>query len=188
MIYNDTSVLENHHCYTAFVLVKKHKLLDGVCPEEKSSIRQTMISAILGTDMVHHFSHCSKLEARLANVAAEPIDASSDEDRKLVIVSLLHAADIGNVAKPWKIAKKWAKRVSEEFFAQGDRERELGLPVEEFMDRTKTNWARTSSGFAKFVALKYFKLVSIMLGEPAAHIRKIIMRNITHLEHALEME
>jgi hypothetical protein len=40
---------------------------------------------------------------------------------------LLKCADISNVAKPLPVAMEWAVAVSDEFFAQGDRERRQGI-------------------------------------------------------------
>jgi len=40
----------------------------------------------------------------------------------------LHLADVSNSSKPFDICRAWAWRVLDEFFAQGDAEKELGLP------------------------------------------------------------
>ena len=47
----------------------------------------------------------------------------------------MHCADLGNPTRPLDIYRKWTERVMEEFFLQGDRERELGLPVTPAFDR-----------------------------------------------------
>lgn len=46
----------------------------------------------------------------------------------------LHTADVGNPSKPFEIMKAWTDRVMTEFFAQGDREASLKLPVSQNMD------------------------------------------------------
>lgn len=51
----------------------------------------------------------------------------------------LHAADISNAAKPLTIQTKWAELVLLEFFSQGDREMELGLPISAGFDRRVTS-------------------------------------------------
>ncbi len=42
---------------------------------------------------------------------------------------LLHSADVSNPFKPWPICRAWAGLVLEEFFLQGDKEKEMGLTV-----------------------------------------------------------
>ena len=42
---------------------------------------------------------------------------------------LLKCADISNVVKPVVAAKEWAVAITDEFFAQGDMERSIGIEV-----------------------------------------------------------
>jgi len=55
----------------------------------------------------------------------------------------IHLADISNTSKPWKVCKQWVDLLFVEFFEQGDRERELGMPISYLMDRYTTNAAKS---------------------------------------------
>lgn len=57
--------------------------------------------------------------------------------------ALVHASDIGNPARPFDICKIWALKILSEFFAQGDREKKLGLEVSMLCDRKTTNVAKS---------------------------------------------
>ena len=59
---------------------------------------------------------------------------------------VLHCADIGHPAKEWKLHYKWTKQLLEEFFTQGDREKELGLPISPLCDRTSVLVAESQIG------------------------------------------
>ena len=61
--------------------------------------------------------------------------------RHFIIEMFVHAADISNSAKQFEIARNWAYLVVDEFFTQGEREKDLGLPVSPFMDKDLTNIA-----------------------------------------------
>jgi len=102
--------------------------------------------------------------------------------------TILHLSDISNISKPWEVAKIWTDRVGDEFFrqvathirscslfacfshsrvfaSQGDLEKEKGMPVAPFMDRTKSSKARTSANFIDFVAVPLFQVVAQLLPE-----------------------
>ena len=51
----------------------------------------------------------------------------------------LKCADLGHLALPPALHKKWVERLQQEFYAQGDREREAGLPVSALMERSKAS-------------------------------------------------
>ena len=51
----------------------------------------------------------------------------------------LKCADVGHLALPTRVHKVWVDRLQQEFFLQGDREREAGLPVSALMDRHKAS-------------------------------------------------
>src|SRR4051794_38485078 len=49
---------------------------------------------------------------------------------------IVKCADISNAAKADTLYEGWRLRITDEFYRQGDREREQGLPVSKFMDRS----------------------------------------------------
>jgi hypothetical protein len=57
--------------------------------------------------------------------------------------ALLHASDISNPMKPFEVYKEWTKRVLEEFWIQGDQERDQGLKISYLCDRYTTNMAKS---------------------------------------------
>jgi hypothetical protein len=75
----------------------------------------------------------------------------SPDNRLLINKFFLHAADISNPTKPFSVCKEWALRVMDEFFSQGDREHELGIPMQPLNDRSKVNIPQSQIGFIEFV-------------------------------------
>lgn len=137
--YNDTHVLENHHLSASFSIMSRPEcdLCEGMKREEAAQFRDLMVSLVLVTDMVVHFDFVADVQRRL-----EASDGCLDEkvrDRRVILRLALKCADISNPAKPVRGAVRWTAAVIGEFFHQGDRERELGLPVSPLCDRTTTN-------------------------------------------------
>jgi cAMP-specific phosphodiesterase 4 len=48
---------------------------------------------------------------------------------------MVHCADLSNPTKPLELYRRWVERIMEEFFQQGDREREAGLDISPMCDR-----------------------------------------------------
>ena len=132
ILYNDTSVLENHHCSTAFRLMNKKGLgiFDGMEFAERAEIRKMMIACIIATDMHYHVSLIELISNRASQ---EEWHIDSFTERMNYGKILLHAADLSNPTRPFVISKSWAERVSEEFNAQGKLEKENGIPVSTFL-------------------------------------------------------
>merc|ERR1719362_2518755 len=63
----------------------------------------------------------------------------------------LHVCDVSNPLKPFSICHKWAHRVLDEFFRQGDEEKSRGLPVGMLNDRYKVNRPGSQHGFINFL-------------------------------------
>jgi len=109
--------------------------------KQYAELRRHMVKAILGTDMAKHFSHLNALTSFYTKhepkfqcrAESEPSSQLTEVRRDLANIHLipivLHAADISNVAKPFDVTMFHSVAVMEEFYAQGDLERERNYPV-----------------------------------------------------------
>ena len=186
MRYNDVSVLENYHIAQTFkVLSHSHcNIYKNFSPEEFRICRRRMIEGVLATDMANHQSVLSNIKAKIASFNInkgnnfESIFKSKEiqsnlsklfEAQQGVLNMLIHSADISNPAKPDKISEAWTKRVYDEFFVQGDMEKEMGLPISNFCDRNTTNINKAMIGFINYVVLPTFDLLSTLIWEAAEY-------------------
>lgn len=88
--------------------------------------------------MGQHFDLLSKFSTKLSGLdsAAEDYAATLDDNLVLLLQMALKAADLGHCVSRLPTHKYWSKCLEEEFFAQGDRERALGIsPISPLMDR-----------------------------------------------------
>ncbi|GIL50475.1 hypothetical protein Vafri_6663, partial [Volvox africanus] len=82
--------------------------------------------------------------------APKPLD---DSERLLSLQVLLKVADLGHLAEELDVHKRWLSALEEEFFLQGDEERQRGLPISPLFDREKQGVSKSQVGFFEFVAL-----------------------------------
>ncbi|KAJ3234543.1 cAMP-specific 3',5'-cyclic phosphodiesterase 4D [Chytriomyces hyalinus] len=177
ILYNDKSILENHHLATAFSLMSRTDLdfLGQLPRAEFKNIRETVIEMVLATDLSQHFG----LLASFKNKIAQTFDPKeSREDRVILLKILMKCADVSNPTKEWPIYYPWCERVQEEFMRQGDLEKSLNLPVSPFMDRENINVPSSQIGFMDYVLLPLFEAVNKYIEVP--HILGSLQANREH--------
>lgn len=166
MIYNDNSVLEQHHASAAFqtLLLPENNIVSALSPSAFKSFRQTVIDCVLATDLTHHFSLLSDFKRVVLPTKSLtdslPPTALSDEGKRLVKKFLVKAGDISNPARPLEISLQWTENYQVESFAQGDLERSKGLKISPFMDRLNPKPALCQTRFMDFVAKPIWQLIS----------------------------
>ena len=72
-------------------------------------------------------------------------------DKPRVLSMLLHTCDVSHPAKVWDLHHQWTSRCMEEFFKQGDIERERGLEFSPLCDRHNTMVPQSQIGFIDFI-------------------------------------
>ncbi|XP_012976623.1 calcium/calmodulin-dependent 3',5'-cyclic nucleotide phosphodiesterase 1A isoform X3 [Mesocricetus auratus] len=154
ILYNDRSVLENHHVSAAYRLMQEEEMniFVNLSKDDWRDLRNLVIEMVLSTDMSGHFQQIKNIRSSLQQ--PEGID------RAKTMSLILHAADISHPAKTWKLHYRWTMALMEEFFLQGDKEAELGLPFSPLCDRKSTMVAQSQIGFIDFIVEPTFSLLT----------------------------
>jgi len=167
IVYNDQSVLEMFHIAGSFrvmLTVPGCDITEYMTREQFRQFRETTVSMVLATDLKTHFEHLGRLKTRVAT------DAYASVERKDVLLLLgqaLHAADISNPTKSRPLMMRWTERVMKEFWNQGDKESQLGLPISAFMDRSNPQVPQCQLGFINVLVKPLFVEWHKLLGETA---------------------
>ncbi|XP_027511757.1 calcium/calmodulin-dependent 3',5'-cyclic nucleotide phosphodiesterase 1C isoform X8 [Corapipo altera] len=138
ILYNDRSVLENHHVSAAYRLLQDDEemnILSNLSKDDWREFRALVIEMVLATDMSCHFQQIKAMK----NALQQP----EGIDKPKALSLLLHTADISHPAKAWDLHHRWTMSLLEEFFRQGDKEAELGLPFSPLCDRKSTMVAQS---------------------------------------------
>ncbi|XP_068823627.1 dual specificity calcium/calmodulin-dependent 3',5'-cyclic nucleotide phosphodiesterase 1A [Capricornis sumatraensis] len=154
ILYNDRSVLENHHVSAAYRLMQEEEMnvLVNLSKDDWRDLRNLVIEMVLSTDMSGHFQQIKNIR----NSLQQP----EGLDKAKTMSLILHAADISHPAKSWKLHHRWTMALMEEFFLQGDKEAELGLPFSPLCDRKSTMVAQSQIGFIDFIVEPTFSLLT----------------------------
>ncbi|XP_051937969.1 dual specificity calcium/calmodulin-dependent 3',5'-cyclic nucleotide phosphodiesterase 1A isoform X2 [Hippocampus zosterae] len=153
ILYNDRSVLENHHVSAAYRLMAEDdtNILVNLNKDDWRELRALVIEMVMATDMSCHFQQIKSMRNTLAQ--------SHSVDKVKVLSLMLHAADISHPAKRWPLHYRWTHSLMEEFFRQGDKEVELGLPFSPLCDRQATMIAQSQIGFIDFIVEPTFSVL-----------------------------
>eukprot|EP01028_Stygiella_incarcerata_P003521 TRINITY_DN1715_c0_g1_i1.p1 TRINITY_DN1715_c0_g1~~TRINITY_DN1715_c0_g1_i1.p1 ORF type:complete len:903 (-),score=209.75 TRINITY_DN1715_c0_g1_i1:289-2997(-) len=172
LLYNDQSVLENHHTTQAFDIMFRPgcDFLCNLSTDEFKEMRKGIISAILSTDMEKHSDYVKHLES---------LTPESKVEQSFIMAIILKAADISNVSKTFQLAAKWAVRISHEFASQGDEEVVRKLMISPMCDRrTQAPLGKMQTGFINFVCLPFFKHIVSRLYPKMTHLTDTCMENM----------
>ncbi|XP_063260963.1 dual specificity calcium/calmodulin-dependent 3',5'-cyclic nucleotide phosphodiesterase 1C isoform X10 [Prinia subflava] len=157
ILYNDRSVLENHHVSAAYRLLQDDEemnILSNLSKDDWREFRALVIEMVLATDMSCHFQQIKAMK----NALQQP----EGIDKPKALSLLLHTADISHPAKAWDLHHRWTMCLLEEFFRQGDNEAELGLPFSPLCDRKSTMVAQSQIGFIDFIVEPTFTVLTDM--------------------------
>ncbi|CAI5674050.1 unnamed protein product [Oreochromis niloticus] len=158
LFYNDRAVLENHHVSAVYRLLHDNEemnILSNLSKEDWRELRALVVDMVLATDMSCHFQQIKAMKSLLQQ--------SEAIDKPKALSLLLHTADISHPAKCWDLHHRWTTSLLEEFFRQGDREAELGLPFSPLCDRKSTMVAQSQIGFIDFIVEPTFTVLTEMI-------------------------
>jgi len=154
MIYNDKSVLENMHAFRTFQILrtKSCNIHSKLSQTDVKVFKKIVIDSIIATDLSLHFGRIKQLREGLYD------DKTLEDEafKQLALQITLKCADLGHGAKSVEIHKKWTELITQEFFKQGDTERELGMEVNPLFDRGKVSISESQIGFINILVKPLF--------------------------------
>ncbi|VDK20659.1 unnamed protein product [Anisakis simplex] len=181
-MYNDESVLEQHHLAVAFKLLQDSNcdFLVGLNKKQRQLFRKISIEMVLATDMSKHMSLLADLKTM---VEAKKVAGSSVltfdkfNDRLQLLQSMIHLSDLSNPTKPIELYQNWNQRILEEYWRQGDRERDLGLEISPMCDRNNVTIEKSQVGFIDYIVHPLFETWADLVHPHAQNILDQLVMN-----------
>ncbi|KAM4576021.1 3',5'-cyclic-AMP phosphodiesterase 4D isoform 5-T5 [Odontesthes bonariensis] len=156
LMYNDSSVLENHHLAVGFKLLQEENcdIFQNLTKKQRQSLRKMVIDIVLATDMSKHMNLLADLKTMVETkkvTSSGVLLLDNYSDRIQVLQNMVHCADLSNPTKPLQVYRQWTDRIMEEFFSQGDRERERGMEISPMCDKHNASVEKSQVGFIDYI-------------------------------------
>ncbi|NWH48987.1 PDE4C phosphodiesterase, partial [Fregata magnificens] len=157
LMYNDASVLENHHLAVGFKLLQEENcdIFQNLSKKQRQTLRKMAIDMVLATDMSKHMNLLADLKTMVETKKVTSLGVlllDNYSDRIQVLQNMVHCADLSNPTKPLELYRQWTDRIMVEFFRQGDREREKGMEISPMCDKHTASVEKSQVGFIDFIA------------------------------------
>uniref|UniRef100_A0A8C6L3J4 Phosphodiesterase n=1 Tax=Nothobranchius furzeri TaxID=105023 RepID=A0A8C6L3J4_NOTFU len=158
LMYNDESVLENHHLAVGFKLLHEENcdIFQNLSKRQRQSLRKLVIDMVLATDMSKHMSLLADLKTMVETkkvTSSGVLMLDHYTDRIQVLRNMVHCADLSNPTKPLPVYRQWTERIMEEFFRQGDKERERGMEISPMCDKHTASVEKSQVGFIDYIEI-----------------------------------
>ncbi|XP_075060784.1 3',5'-cyclic-AMP phosphodiesterase 4C isoform X1 [Mixophyes fleayi] len=156
LMYNDASVLENHHLAVGFKLLQEENcdIFQNLTKKQRQTLRKMVIDMVLATDMSKHMNLLADLKTMVETKKVTSLGVlllDNYSDRIQVLQNMVHCADLSNPTKPLELYRQWTDRIIVEFFHQGDREREKGMEISPMCDKTNASVEKSQVGFIDYI-------------------------------------
>ncbi|MBN3286321.1 PDE4D phosphodiesterase, partial [Polyodon spathula] len=156
LMYNDSSVLENHHLAVGFKLLHEENcdVFQNLSKKQRQSLRKMVIDMVLATDMSKHMNLLADLKTMVETKKVTSLGVlllDNYSDRIQVLQNIVHCADLSNPTKPLQLYRQWTDRIMVEFFTQGDRERDKDMEISPMCDKHNASIEKSQVGFIDYI-------------------------------------
>ncbi|KAK6729661.1 hypothetical protein RB195_006607 [Necator americanus] len=162
-----TSVMEHHHFNQTVTILQQdgHNILKTMNSSDYKQALSLIKHCILATDLALFFTNKAELNKILDS---GKYDIHDEHHRRLTQAILMTGCDLIASAKPWYIQTETVKVIFEEFYEQGDAERQNGREPIAMMDRNKAHeLPQMQVGFMRGICLPCYELVAKVIPDAA---------------------
>ena len=100
---------------------------------------------------------------------------------------VLHSCDVSNTTRPFEVVKQWTYLLFEEFFQQGDLEKDQGLPISFLCNRETTIVPKMQPGFINFITIPLWSVLVEIMPTMSEFVEEA-KKNVINWEHYEETE
>lgn len=160
--FSSDSTLERFHYKLGKKILIRSKILNNMNEKTQREVHELVNRLILATDMARHkeildeYSKELKISEEGHNKWNCNYIRTNPAHKHLLMMVLIKGCDISNETRPNSVTEPWVKCLLNEFFDQGDMEKQLGLPITPIMDRDTVVKSKSQTWFITNVSLPLF--------------------------------
>ncbi|XP_075919757.1 3',5'-cyclic-AMP phosphodiesterase 4C-like isoform X2 [Petromyzon marinus] len=190
LMYNDESVLENHHLAVGFKLLQEENcdIFQSLGKKQRQGLRKMVIDMVLATDMSKHMNLLADLKTMVETkkvTSSGVLLLDNYTDRIQVLQNMVHCADLSNPTKPLALYQQWTGRIVDEFYGQGDRERERGIDISPMCDRHSASVEKSQVGFIDYIAHPLWETWADLVQPDAQEMLELLEENRDFYQNAI---
>ncbi|XP_077254916.1 cGMP-dependent 3',5'-cyclic phosphodiesterase isoform X3 [Temnothorax americanus] len=157
---SEGSVMERHHLAQTMCILNTEgcNIFESLDSNEYSEALDLLRSNILATDLASHFRSIRNQEEMIRG----GYNKNDSKQQKLLFEMLMTCCDLSDQTKDWKISKKTAEQIFDEFFSQGDLEKSMGNAPVEMMDRERASIPDLQIQFITNLVIPVFTNLSLL--------------------------
>ncbi|XP_050315784.1 probable 3',5'-cyclic phosphodiesterase pde-5 isoform X2 [Anthonomus grandis grandis] len=160
-----TSTMEHHHFNQTITILQQegHNIFSKLSSTDYKQVLGLLKHCILATDLAVFFPN----KAKLAKIVEQRAFSWSNTEHRLLLQAIsMTGSDLSASAKPWNIQVKTVEVIFEEFYQQGDAERQAGRKPIAMMDREQPDQQPSSQvGFLTGICLPCYNLLNELIPE-----------------------
>nr|CAB3264734.1 dual 3',5'-cyclic-AMP and -GMP phosphodiesterase 11-like [Phallusia mammillata] len=157
-----TSTMEHHHYNQCLMLLQSDgcEILSHLSSTEYARVIKLVQHAIISTDLAVYFKNRTAFFNIVKSGARDW--ANNEIQRDVLRGMVMTATDVSAITKPWLIELKVAEQVAEEFFEQGDIEKNklMQEPIDMMNRKLKHKLPNMQVGFIDSICLPLYEALS----------------------------
>jgi hypothetical protein len=172
--YRNQAVLEQHSLQVLRELMAQPECDFAETMAEEDQMRGAVLlpELIRATDFATHRDFVSEFR-NVVEACDGRANLNDPAVRLLIMKAVIKAADISNTAQPFAQARRWARKVMAEMWAQGRKEKALGMPVGPLNDESRITLQQAQIGFIEYAALELFQSLARIEPETETIVRTL---------------
>lgn len=160
-----SSTMEQHHLRQTFQILQQegHNILQHLSSEDYKKVLGHIKHCIIATDLANFFGKRQELDMLITGAS---FSWENESHREVIMDICMTAADLCAMYKPWETHVDLVLKLMEEFWQEGDQQKEMNMIVIPMMDRNKADQLpQCQVGFIVGICIPCYQLMEHVLPE-----------------------